>query len=78
MMVCPGAQIGGGNVEKLLGQGAKALVRDSIAYSRRAGGRAGRQETSQATNRAGNQPISTYIFFSFCNFLKQFYAWTLT
>lgn len=77
MMVCPGAQIGGGNYEKLLGQGAKALVRDSIPRSRQTGQAEGRQESIQASNRAGNQPISTYIFFCFCNFLKQFYAWTL-
>lgn len=72
MMVCPGASgIGGGNYEKLLGQGAKALVRDSIAQQadRQEGSReAGWQETNQATNRAGNQPISTYIFFLLLQF----------
>lgn len=58
MMVCPGAQIGGGNYEKLLGQGAKALVRDSIPRSRR---RAGKKPAKQATEQATNQFLLTFF-----------------
>lgn len=62
MMVCPGAQIGGGNYEKLLGQGAKALGRDSIPCSSGQGMRgAGKKAAKQATEQATNQFLLTFF-----------------
>lgn len=60
MMVWPGAQIGGGNYEKLLGQGAKALGWDSISCRSRAGRVPGK---GQARNQPSRQPTNFYLHF---------------